>query len=169
MNGIPADVFNFHIMPAACENQSLRTELTRLRNQLESETSMKVYLRAELMRSLCTLGDRLWYHDIYGLGDMDNNYGKPTRGIDDFRVNIMGGATLKEIRVLKFVESSVPTEEQLMKILNWWGAKLTDTLSIQILTAQEREAELIQMHNGEDDKAFTRPELIYCMDFMYVE
>ena len=56
-----------------------------------------------------------------------------------------------------------------MKILNWWGAKLTDTLSIQILTAEEREAELIHMHNGEDDKAFTRPELIYCMDFMYVE
>ena len=169
MNSIPADVFNFHIMPTACENQSLRTELTRLRNQLESETSMKVYLRAELMRSLCTLGDRLNWCDIYGLRDMDNNYGKPTRGIDDFRVNIIGGETLKEIRVLKFVESSVPTEEQLMKILNWWGAKPTDTLSIQILTAQEREAELIQMHNGEDDKAFTRPELIYCMDFMYVE
>ena len=166
MNGIPADVFNHHIMPAACENQSLRTELTRLRNQLESETSMKVYLRAELMRSLCTLAGKLWYHDIYGIGDTDNNYGKPTRGIDDFRVNIMGGATLKEFRVLKFVDSSVPAEEQLMKILNWWGAKLTDTLSIQILTAEEREAELIQMHNGEDDKAFTRPELIYCMDFM---
>ena len=111
----------------------------------------------------------MWYHDIYGLGDMDNNYGKPTRGIDDFRINIVGGETLKEYRMFKMVESSVPTEEQIMKILNHFGAQLTDISAVQILTAEERQAELINMHNGEDDKAFTRPELIHCMDFMYVD
>mgnify|MGYP006099731955 FL=1 len=67
------------------------------------------------------------------------------------------------------VESSVPTEEQVMKILNHFGAQLTDISAVQILTAEERQAELINMHNGEDDKAFTRPELIHCMDFMYVD
>lgn len=169
MNGIPADVFNHHIMPAACENQTLRAELTRVRTALESETSMNMYLRFNLMRHFCRLADKLWYHDIYGLGDMDNNYGKPTRGIDDFRINIVGGETLKEYRVFKMVESSVPTEEQVMKILNHFGAQLTDISAVQILTAEERQAELINMHNGEDDKAFTRPELIHCMDFMYVD
>ena len=169
MNGIPSDVFNHHIMPAACENQTLRAELTRVRTALESETSMNMYLKFDLMRHFCTLADKLWYHDIYGLGDMDNNYGKPTRGIDDFRINIVGGETLKEYRVFKMVESSVPTEEQVMKILNHFGAQLTDISAVQILTAEERQAELINMHNGEDDKAFTRPELIHCMDFMYVD
>ena len=168
MNGIPADVFNHHIMPAACENQTLRAELTRVRTALEEETSMNMYLRCELMRSLCSLADRLNWYDVYGMGDTDNNYGKPTRGIDDFRVNIIGGETLKEYRVFKMVESPVPTETQTMKILNFFGNRLTDTLSVQILTSAEREAELILMHNGEEDgDAFTRPEFIYCMQFMY--
>jgi hypothetical protein len=102
---------------------------------------------------------------------MDNNYGKPTRGIDDFRVNIVGRETLKEYRMFKMVESSVPTDEQVMKILNRFGAQLTDISAVQILTAEEREAELINMYNGGDfgHQAFTRPELIYCMEFMYVD
>jgi hypothetical protein len=37
---IPADVFNFHIMPAACENESLRNKLTNVKNELEESTSM---------------------------------------------------------------------------------------------------------------------------------
>ena len=167
MNGIPADVFNHHIMPAACENQTLRAELTKVRTALEEETSMNMYLRFNLLRHFCSLADKVWYHSIYGMGDMDNNYGKPTIGIDDFRVNIVGGETLKEYRVLKLVESPVPTEAQTMKILNCFGNQLTDTLSVQMLSAEEREAEMIPMHNGEGQEAFTRPELIYCMQFMY--
>ena len=41
-------------------------------------------------------------------------------------------------------------------------------MSIQILAAEEREAELIPMYNGEENghDAFSRPECIYYMNFM---
>ena len=170
MNGIPADVFNHHIMPAACENQTLRAELTRVRNQLDSKTSLVDNLRCELMRRMCDLGDKLQYWDIYGNGEIEEEWNKPTRGIDDFRLNLISSSTFNRIRVLKLVDSSVPNKEQLIKILNFWmGGFIPCPEQIQILTAEERDAELIPMHNGEDDEAFTRPELIYCMEFMYVE
>ena len=169
MNSISADVFNHHIMPAACESQTLRTELARVRNLLESKTSMNQFLRLEMMTYLCSM-KKLLYHHIYGVGDtQENDFGIPKRGIDDFRVNIVGGETLKEYRVFKLVESPVPTAEQTTKLLVWWGNNLTDATSIQILTAEERQAELIPMHCGLDAKAFIRPELIYCMDFMHEE
>ena len=173
MNGIPADVFNHHIMPAACENQTLRAELTRVRNQLDSKTSLVDYLRCELMMKMCELGDKLCYSDIYGNGEIEEEWNKPTRGIDDFRLNLISSSTFNRFRVLKLVDSSVPNKEQLIKILNFWGIKFKEYRpeQIQILTAEERDAELIPMHNGEDFKqeAFKRPRLIYCMEFMYVE
>ena len=173
MNGIPADVFNHHIMPAACENQTLRAELTRVRNQLDSKTLLVDYLRCELMRTMCESSGNVEHYDIYGNGEIEDEHNKPTRGIDDFRVNVVGRDTLKEYRVLKLCESPVPTEVQTLKILNWWIEpcyRLTDTVSIQILTTEEREAELIPMYNGERDEnghdAFSRPDCIYYMNFM---
>jgi len=121
---------------------------------------------------MCDLGDKLQYWDIYGNGEIEEEWNKPTRGIDDFRLNLLSSSTFNRIRVLKLVDSSVPNKEQLIKILNFWGIKFKEYRpeQLQILTAEERDAELIPMHNGEDDgEVFTRPELIYCMEFMYVE
>ena len=163
MNGIPADVFNFHIMPAACENESLRTELANVKNKLDESTLTNGYLRFKLLEHLCStsrLGTS-WI-DIY---DFEIDYGKPKLGIDDFRFNIVKeGATLKEFRVFKLVESPVLNVQQAQKLLHRYGCHEYDSLTIQILTVEEREAELEPYHNGEGDEQWHRPEKICFMD-----
>ena len=166
MNSIPADVFNFHIMPAACENQSLRTELTNVKNKLDESTFTNEYLRFKFMEQFC-ITSRLGssWEDIY---DFEIDYGKPKLGIDDFRFNIVKeGATLKEFRVFKLVESPILTVQQTQKLLHRYGCHEYDSFTIQILTAEEREAELEPFHHGEGDEQWHRPERIFFMDFMY--
>ena len=166
MNSIPADVFNFHIMPAASENQSLRTELTNVKNKLDESTFTNEYLRFKFMEQFC-ITSRLGssWEDIY---DFEIDYGKPKLGIDDFRINIVkDGVTLKEFRVLKFVEIPILTVQQTQKFLHRWGCHEYDNFTIQILTAEEREAELEPFHHGEGDEQWHRPERIFFMDFMY--
>ena len=166
MNGIPADVFNFHIMPAACENQSLRTKLTNVKNKLDESFLTNDYLRFKFMEQFC-IASRLgasWNH-IY---DCEIDYGKPKLGIDDFRFNIVNqeGATLKEFRVFKLVEIPILTVQQIQKLLHYYGCHKYDSLTIQILTVEEREAELEPYHNGEGDEQWHRPENIFFMPFM---
>jgi hypothetical protein len=166
MNGIPADVFNFHIMPAACENQSLRTKLTNVKNKLDESFLTNDYLRFKFMEQFC-LASRLGasWDDIYDCGI---DYGKPKLGIDDFRFNIVNqeGATLKEFRVFKLVEIPILTVQQIQKLLHNYGCHKYDSLTIQILTVEEREAELEPYHNGEGDEQWHRPENIFFMPFM---
>ena len=103
--------------------------------------------------------------DIY---DFEIDYGKPKLGIDDFRFNIVKeGATLKEFRVFKLVESPILTVQQTQKLLHRYGCHKYDNFTIQILTAEEREAELEPFHHGEGDEQWHRPERIFFMDFMY--
>jgi len=163
MNSIPADVFNFHIMPAACENQSLRNELTNVKNKLDESFLTNEYLRFKLMEHLCSTSriGTSWY-DIY---DCEFDYGKPKLGIDDFRFNIVKeGATLKDFRVFKLVESPILTVQQTQKLLHRYGCHEYDSLTIQILTVKEREAELEPYHNGEGDEQWHCPEKICFMD-----
>ena len=163
MNGIPVDVFNFHIMPAACDNESLRTELANVKNKLDESTLTNGYLRFKLLEHLCStsrLGTS-WI-DIY---DFEIDYGKPKLGIDDFRFNIVkDGVTLKEFRVLKFVEIPILTVQQTQKFLHRWGCHEYDNFTIQILTAEEREAELEPFDNGEGDEQWNWPERMFYMD-----
>ena len=161
---IPTDVFNFHIMPAACENESLRNELTNVKNELEESTGMNKLLRYNLMDKFCCCS-RLGasWEDIY-IFDCEVDYGKPKLGIDDFRFNIVKeGATLREFRVLKFVELPILTIQQIQQLLHRYGCHKYDSLSIQILTVEEREAELEPYHRGESDEPWHRPELMYFM------
>ena len=163
---IPTDVFNFHIMPAACENESLRNELTNVKNKLEESTGMNKYLRYNLMQRFCLVRASTSWNDIY-IYDDEVDYGKPKLGIDDFRFNIVKeGATLKEFRVLKFVELPILTIQQIQQLLHGYGCHKYDSLSIQILTVEEREAELEPDQNGEGDEPdeqWHRPELLYFM------
>ena len=162
---IPTDVFNFHIMPAACENESLRNELTNVKNKLEESTGMNKYLRYNLMEKFCVCS-RLGasWEDIY-INECEVDYGKPKLGIDDFRFNIVKeGATLKEFRVLKFVELPILTIQQIQQLLHRYGCHKYDSLSIQILTVEEREAELEPDQNGEGDEPdeqWHRSELLF--------
>ena len=155
-------------MPAACENQSLRTKLANVKNKLDESFLTNGYLRFNLLEHLCRtsrLGTS-WY-DIYGF---EVDYGKPKLGIDDFRFNIVKeGATLKEFRVLKFVESPVLNVQQTQTLLHHYGCHKYDSFTIQILTAEEREAELEPFHRGESDEQWHRPERMFFMDFTLLQ
>ena len=161
---IPTDVFNFHIMPAACENESLRNELTNVKNELEESTSMNKLLRYNLMERFCLVRASTSWNDIY-IYDDEVDYGKPKLGIDDFRFNIVKeGATLREFRVLKFVELPILTIQQIQQLLHRYGCHKYDSLSIQILTVEEREAELEpDLHEDQRVVPWHRPELLYFM------
>ena len=99
---IPDDVFKEHIMPMSSEAESLRAELTRVKQQLKKEKASADFMRIEMMSCMCFGNKSDWQED--------------ERMIDHYYFKISRDGTLvHQFKVFKLKDWPMPTEAELLE------------------------------------------------------
>ena len=105
LNNIPDAVFKAHIMPMSSETESLRAELTRVKNQLKKEKASADFMRVEMMSCICS--DRMGDYERCNKQAMIDHY--------YFEISC-DGEVIHSFKAFKLKEWPTPNEADVLKI-----------------------------------------------------